>query len=779
MPAAVALMLALSSLHAIADDTPLILELVLNGHSTGQVGEFTRRDGALAATAAQLSTFGFKLPDSLRHSKKPIRLDSLPGVTAVLDMRGQRALVTARYATLQPVLLGPRSVTPSVPVSSSGTGVVLNYDMLGTAAQGAQPDGGLSLEGRLFSPLGVVSASGLASLGGSSTTPWRRLDTTYEYDEPGSVRVWRAGDILSGALTWTRSVRLFGAQVASDFTLRPDLVTTAIPVLVSSAAVPSTADILVNGVRAFSAAVQPGPFELRSLPTVTGAGDVAVAMKDSLGRQTLVTLPFYISPDLLTPGLANYSIEVGTVRQSYGQANDRYRNGAAIASLRYGLFDWLTPEAHAELGGALEDLGVGAAIRIGTLGVLNVAGAGSAARDAAQPAGSRVAGWMASLSASRQAARYSVSVSATAASPGFRDTAAINGAPYPRLLLDINLSRSLGRWGGVSLDYVAQRGGVQYIQTADGTFSAAGTGNTAIVTASYTTRLSQRWGLYADAFRDMSGTNAGVLIGVSFTPFGRISSSTEVSVDRTGPPEETFQASRPAIEPGDWGAAVADQEGASVSRRASAEYLGTWGHVTAGVAQSGGADAGQAEMRGALVLAGGGLMVSDTVNDAFAVVRTGDVPHVPVTFENRPVGRTDSSGRLLVPYLNSYQPNTLGVDATRLPPDVTLDSSTKIVRPARDAGVVVDFGGHRTEGALVRLQLGTGKSVPLGASATLPGAEPQPVGYDGEVYITGLKARNRLDVALPDGGHCIASFAFHAVPGTLPSIGPVPCRMSR
>jgi outer membrane usher protein len=674
--------LALAARPAVAEDAPLVLELVLNGHPTGKVGVFLNRDGALSATASELSDLGFLVPSGLDKGDVPILLEALPGVRAELDAVGQRVRVTAGDTVLKPTLLGPEDARSLVPVSPSRFGAVLNYDLLGTAVGGGRPTGGASLDGRLFGPYGFLTATGLASLGGSSVAPLRRLDTTYEYDEPDEGRVWRGGDLVSSALSWTRPVRLLGGQFASDFTLRPDLVTTAVPVLTSSASVPSTVDVLIDGVRQYSQQVQPGPFQIRSLPTVSGAGEVGVAVQDELGRQTIVTLPFYASPQLLAPGLASYSVELGAVRQSYGGPSDGYRNGAAIASLRYGLSDWLTPEAHGEFGGRLQQAGAGGTVRVGSLGVVSLAGAGSAATTgvvAAKPV--RVSGWTGVASAARQAGGFSFTVSAAAATAGYRDTAALNGSPYPRLLFSASAGRSFGRWGGVSLGYVSQRGGLR--DFGAGSVSAS---RTSIVTSGYSVRLGDRWGLYANGFRDMGNGNFSVLFGVTFTPFDRVSTSAGATMDRTGRPSGTFQATRPATEPGDWGLSVADQEGQSTSRRATAEYLSTLGRASAGVAQSGNAGVGQAELRGGVVFTDGTVLLSDTVTDSFAVVRTGEVADVPVTFENRPVGTTGSGGRLLVPYLNGFQANTLGVDANRVPPDVQLDSTSQAVRPGRRAG---------------------------------------------------------------------------------------------
>jgi hypothetical protein len=58
------------------------------------------------------------------------------------------------------------------------------------------------------------------------------------------------------------------------------------------------------------------------------------------------------------------------------------------------------------------------------------------------------------------------------------------------------------------------------------------------------------------------------------------------------------------------------------------------------------------------------------------VVCSGDVGCVPVPYERRSPGKTDSSERLLVPSLLSCQNNRLAVDATR-PPDVAVGQTSR------------------------------------------------------------------------------------------------------
>jgi outer membrane usher protein FimD/PapC len=128
-----------------------------------------------------------------------------------------------------------------------------------------------------------------------------RLDTTYVYSDPRSLRRYRAGDFISGSLPWTRPVRMGGAQINLDFSMRPDLITFPVPSISGSAAVPSTVDVLVNGSTVRSGSVAPGPFEVPQVPVISGAGTVTTTVTDALGRQVTTELPFYASPVLLAP----------------------------------------------------------------------------------------------------------------------------------------------------------------------------------------------------------------------------------------------------------------------------------------------------------------------------------------------------------------------------------------------------------------------------------------------------------------------------------------------
>ena len=322
-------------------------------------------------------------------------------------------------------------------------------------------------------------------------------------------------------------MRLGGGQVSSDFGLRPDLVTYPLPVISSSTAVPSTVDVVVDGVRQFNEAVQPGPFVVRTLPVVTGAGDIAVTVQDALGRQTLVTLPFYASATLLKPGLASYSLEAGTVRENYALSNDRYVGSAASASLRYGLTDWLTLEDHAEATDTLVLLGGGAAMRLGSFGVFNAALSGSVARGVVPTGSGGNSGGLVSAGFQRISRGLSFSLSGTYAIAGYRDIAAQYGSPVPRSTLNASLGYQLGRWGSVGVGYVNQVGktgqvakpGQPDLLEAVAADSLVTNPQVSLATLSYSIPISPTASFYATGFKDLHDAHSyGVAFGISLHP---------------------------------------------------------------------------------------------------------------------------------------------------------------------------------------------------------------------------------------------------------------------
>lgn len=756
-----------------AAERVLVLEVVVNGRATGRVAELLDRDGAIFAKPSDLLELGFVLPEGVPPDGDPIPLSALPDFRARVDESRQTLVVDAADTALRPTELGSGSASDLAPLSPAGFGAVLNYDAAVTFAGGGRSGGALA-ELTTFSPFGVLASSAFVNAAPlSGEKRFVRLDTVFTGTQHSKLRRWRVGDVVTGALPWSRAVRLGGVQIASDFDLRPDLVTYPLPMLSASAAVPSTVNVMVNGIRQLSQPVQQGPFAFRSLPVVTGSGEIAVTLSDRLGRQTLITLPFYASTALLRPGLASYSLEFGSVRENFGESDDRYSGWAANQSSRYGLNEWLTLESHAEATGRLGLLGGGVTMLVGTLGTINIAGAGSIGRSSpSAPAG----GGMVAIGFQRTTTRFSIGASGTYATAGYHDIASDHGAPMAKAALNASMGYQLGRIGSIGIAYSGRisRPGAWSGSTGLSDPIDANP-DIHVITGSYSVPVAGRAAFYATAFKDLrTRRDYGVSAGISIS-LGRATASAQLSRD-SGRSTWSAAVSRSAQKQGDFGYRAQFSEGAVARRSVEGEYLGSWGRVSAGADLSFGQPAVRVGARGALVLAGGDVFASDRIHDSFAVVSTGGVGGVPVLYENRPVGNTNARGKLLIPSLLSYRNNRLAVDATRLPPDVEVGQTWLQIRPPDRSGVKVDFNIRRVAAALLTVHDGRGQPIPLGSILKIEGAADQPVGYDGQAYVAGLKPTNRAEIVLPDGTTCRVKFDFVPVKGEIPLIGPVRCQ---
>jgi len=798
--AALALVLAVACAanRARAEDAgdPVQLEVFINDVPTQLIGAFVLLDDKrIAARQHELEDLRLN-PKGHADPDKLVILDSLAGVSYRYEEATQRIYITAPddMRLTKEYDLSSRSPT-KLPIQS-GYGAVLNYDLYSSATSGQQKQwlafSGASgtFDGRIFTPYGTLSQSALLQSSINDRFAALRLNTTYTYSDYETLRTYRAGDTINGGLTWTRPIRIGGLQVQRNFGLRPDLITLPLPSARGSAAVPSTADIYINNVKTYSQDIAAGPYVLNNLPAITGNGTARVILRDSSGKTTEAVLPFYASATLLAQGLFDYSLEAGLPRLSYGTTADTYlTRPVASASMRYGMFDWLTLEGHAEGGAGLANVSAGIAARTGSFGV---ASAAFAASHYASHMGyqsylayeTRLFGLSMSASSQMTFGAYNdlASVTAQLQQQGltknpfdvgsFEDvSASVANAINASLFTSARPPKALNRVSvGAPLPFARANLSGSFVQTIDATGLRAN-----IVAAT----LSAGWrdaSIFATAFKDLSGVkNTGFLVGVSMPIGGGATISTSAS-GGSGGSSLNVDAVKPLdIKPGSVGWRIRDSEFGATQRAAAGSYRSSFARAEAAVYQDRNGVQATAEVEGAVATLGGGVFFSNRIDDAFAVVQTG-VPGIPVFFENRPVGVTNSAGLALVTGLNSYQPNKVAIDTKNLPVDAEVTASEMVVAPSDRSGVKIDFTVKTdAKPAVVVFQGADGQPLAAGALGQIEGGDSFAVGYDGRAYIKNLGPTNNATIALASG-ECHATFAYESHPNEQVVISPVVCR---
>jgi len=749
-------------------DQALLLEVHVNGHSIGKIGEFTLRHGKLMAQADELRDLGFRIPDSHASvSGGLVALSDIPGLTLSIDEKNQELFVTVGEEHLLPTQLQPKGSegVGGRRVIESGTGATLNYDIVDTVAN-SQTSATGSLDLRAFSPWGILSSGWLADAGGSSSasgTPAAiRLDSAYTFANVNTLRRYSLGDFITSGLAWTRPIHMEGVQIRSDFSMRPDLVTFPLPTVTGSAAVPSTVEVLANGNLVVSSETAAGPFEAPQLPAMSGAGTISMTMTNALGQQVTVTQPFYASSTLLSPGLQTFSGQTGLVRRNWGSVSNDYGKIAGAGIYRRGLTSKLTVEGSAEGTPNAFMAGAGAVVQVGNLGVLNFAAAASS--------GSGNLGAQYSAGAQRIGRILSLGASATMATVNYRDIASMNGDGVIRKQLSAFTSLSLSRLGSAGIAYAAVDQDAAPVAVPSDVVAAE---HSHVLSISYSVQF-HRTSFYVSEFVNFAGpsNSNGLQAGLTI-PIGRRSS---VNVSGASDGTGQLQLEKSAAEVGDWGYDAFISAGDSNHEFGQLQYKSPVGLFTAGVDNSAGQTTLRMESQGAVSLVDNALFPSNTIFDSFAIVDTSPMPHVHVLQENRDIGSTGSSGRLLVPDMRSFDLNHITIEPTDIPADIAIDNDSRQVRPQDRSGVIVKFPIKISHGALLRLVDEAGIPMPLGSTAKLRATGAiVPIGYDGEAYLENLSPHNEIDVERPNGRRCSLAFNYRPVPGDIPTIGPLQC----
>lgn len=739
--------------------TSLYLEVTVNAMPSGLIAHFDERNGELYVRPSTLRRLGI-LPSV--PNDEPMRLGALDGASITYDKAAQRLAIVVPAALLAaPTTRLSTQESPPAPVAPAAPGVLVGYDLYAARGNGLG-NAAASLNARAFGfGAGVLDDSQLVRYADRPGAGWSassvRLDTRWQFVFPDSALRLNFGDAITQALPWTRATRFGGIAIGTDFSLQPYRVTTPLAQFFGQATLPSAVDLYINGIKQYSGNVPAGPFQLSAVPAVTGAGSAQVVLTDALGRRSVIDLSLYATNRLLQAGLADWSVEVGPVRKSYGIASFDYAaQPMASGTLRYGLSDMFTVETHAEALSGLRNAGAGGNWLLGTRGgVLSFAYAHSADHGNVGSLRSWGYAWTGRW--------FNVSVASLRTSDSYRDVASNYGQLSPRVVDTAFAGIATNRIGNLGINFLRQQYPGQTLTRYAGLF--------------WSQTFAHRWAVNFSVNRDLGATKGNLLFAnLTYMPADRLSFSTTVQHDRDDT-SAVLEASRGVSGDGGFGWRVYAREGGRQDGGAAeGSWLGDHGLFRGGVSALADSRYAYAEAIGSAVWIGGHGFLAREIDNAFALVSTGDVGNVPVTLENREIGRTGADGLLLVTPLNAYQRNQIGIDPLGLPPDIRVDNVSVIAAPRDRAGAMVEFGLHRVRTAVLILHDASQRPIALGSRARVEGqAAETPVGFDGEVYLENLHDRNVVRVHTPRGV-CTVRFDYPAAANdTVPRLGPLLC----
>lgn len=722
------------------DAGPILAEIVVDGQTKRRMVTLDGRGSAMTIEAADARGAGLPVADG---ATGPIRIDSLKLYKWSFDSLRQQLKITlfrqndgANYRDLTARNYGPSE-------SRSLTAVRLDYDLTASATASGARAGGLFNAALVRGNLAIGSLARASTHPGPDAKRFVRLDSQAQFLWEKKGLVATAGDFVSAGSQSQRPVRLGGLKISTDFDLRPDLVTVPLPAFSGSVAVPTTIDLVGANQRFLSHEIEPGDFTVKNIPVQPGRGEITAVLRDSLGRERVETARFYVSRDLLAPGRSAYAVNAGFVRRRYGDVSNDYGPFAASAFFRRGLSPTLTLEGSAEWTPQTANGGVRADFTIAHFAKATVEARLSRDADAGT-------GELFNFGLESVGHNFGMAVGATLPSATYRDVATRLGDPAPPKRMFANAFYRAGANTQVQVALVRNE------SRADPRLFR-GKERTDTATASLQMPITDRIRFYGSA--DYQRTNGRGVAGVA----GGLSI-------RLGP---TRHASLFAHRSGDYSVAGAtyasdDTRESNFGYRLGAQLTET-GHtanasaalrlpmmrVEGEVEEVDGRFAGRASSRGSLLFAGGTLYARSRSEAGYVLVRAGDVEGVPITLENRLVGRTNAKGRLLVEDVPALIPVKVDVEPDQLPSEALVKETEHRIRVPRRAVALVDIDAVRFQPVIRTVVDTTGAPLAAGTPVrAMPSDTMTIAGFDGQVEINAGAPHERLVVGRA-GSACV------------------------
>ena len=767
-----------------------VLSIAVNGASEPGVAYVVLDPKGLMVDTGTLTRLQLAWRDSDAvplEGRAYVPLRALRGVRATVDDVAQRI-----DFDIDPDLLPASRVrfglpSPELPRRPAWGGF-FNYSVFGQSATGGNfaTSFGDSISGAFeavaFGPAGTLGATFIANSASAVDAGAENvvlLDAGWRWDDPAKLTTLIVGDAITAPGWWGRAVRFGGVQYSSNFSLQPGYVTYPLLTVSGISSVPTAAEIYANNMRMGTQAIPPGPFSITNVPALTGAGELQVVITNAFGQQQVITQPFYVTSQLLKPGLSEFSFSAGAERFNYGLRTGDYQGFVGSAFYRYGVNDRLTVQARAEGDDHVQGAGVGADYVVGYLGVLSAGVAASSTSGGV--AGATGSGQRYLVGFSRQAYLASFAIQSTWATPRYREIGdtTLQESQLTRATFNFALP---GQAGSLALAWSGQR----FRDPAPpDPVGVSRSGSLNIYTATYAVGLGRFGYLTLSASKAQGLSNQSQLLALYTLPFGTTSAgpadtTITLGAERTHGDGQsntygTFDLQHPLPVGTGWGyyahAQTDDNYTAGVS------YYGNHARYAADASYANGVSAVRGAIAGGIGTVGGHAFLAPPIDQSFALVTVGDVAGARVLQENNDVGRTGADGTLMLPRLPSYTPVNIAIDPATVPLDATVGQTVQRVVLLNRTGVVVSFDSRRERSALLRLVLPDGTPLPAGAVARVAGrAEPYPVAMGGEVYLANLSDRQEVEITYR-GRTCRVAVELPKDAAPVADLGPFVCAL--
>ena len=555
-----------------------------------------------------------------------------------------------------------------------------------------------------------------------------RLNTRYIYDEQDNLRRFIMGDFTSVSGDLGGRVQMGGLSYSKVYQIDPYFINYPLFNFSGVLTFPSELDLYVDGVKIRTERFAPGEFQLSNFQGISGAQNVDIVIRDSLGREQHIAMPIYGTALVLQQGLHEYSYNLGFLRRNFGvESNDYDKNLVFSAYHRYGMTDLITLGGNAELHHDLGNLG-------GELAVVNK-------RYGLSRVQAAVSSWHGDSGAAGQVTHefrtqnFNINLGVQAYSKKYRTLADLEDAFDRKRSLIVNcgyLTQDLGSFGVSFRD-------TRYYEEQ----------NRKELTFTWSRQLYKRAYLNSSiSFVDeddkyVSGT---VNLNWHFDRDHTVSAGYQREDDSTSNSLEISKNTPIGLGTGyQLRAERIEEDSSSIEQIAgfiqhNSRFASLRTDVVTAQTDKGTTNTAKFGLSGAMVYVGKTFGLTRPVRDSFAVVSTGGVEGVQVYANGQVSGRTNQKGRLIVPDLSSYFENDLSFENKDIPLDYLMPQVRLTVSPPLRGGSCINFPVSRYQAFTGTLLIKTKEEATPLVDAELALATPSGsltfwTGSDGEFYL--------------------------------------------
>ena len=583
-----------------------------------------------------------------------------------------------------------------------------------------------------------------------------RLETTWEKDDPDLMQSYRVGDGMLYPGMLGSPTRFAGVQVATNFNTQPYFITFPLPSLDGETALGSEAELFVNGRLTQRQELSPGPFNFDNIRVNTGAGEARLVTRDLLGREQVVVTDFYASQSLLRAGLSDYAYSVGTLRKDYGFESNDYHDVFFAGFHRHGLSDTVTVEGNSEIAADFRRVGSGVTFSRLRLGVTSL---GLSVSDGDDPGTG--ASW--TVGHGYRSNRFNLAFNYRGYNSNYRELSFVEDTDQPKARYTMTGGLNLARRGTVSGSFLHQQN--------------RGTPNLDLFTLNYSKVVARRLFVSASSSYVETGDDSDFAFTLSMNlSLGNQRSASAGLQTSDGDTRVTAQLQQNLPTGPGYGYRFGTATGSGNTEwDADASAQTRTGRYSLESTRTDDGTSWRASTSGSAAWVGGMPFLAREVRDAFAVVQVNGFENVRVMLENQEIGRTDGTGRVLVPGLRPYQNNKISIKQEDLPLTANIESVAMNVTPYFRSGVLADFPAREGRDVLLRLLLPDGSPAPEGSMVrTDEAGESFPVGLDGQVYLRDVSDGTPLTLRWRDNA-CTFVLQIGDSGRLVPDLGDVMC----